>query len=958
MTGRAGDAAALQTLAGALVAAAPEQRDALWQQALRFPASALAWELKARVDSAWSSDPPATAVLAALIDALAQRCREPQVQALAAWTLGIAHLAQGRMDAALPAIEDTGRRFESLGLRHAAASTGISQLMALAMRGSYAEAARCGRAARDVFVELGDLRSAGKIDLNLGNLNFRRDLYDAAAQHYRDAAARFADVGDTEHTIMANKGLADTLARQHDFDAADRLYDAALLAAVAGGHALLCALIARDIGALDMQRARCDRALHFLERARRGFEALQVPHYLALAEETLADAYLELHLLPEALVLYDRSLATYEAAGMQADQAWALSQRGRALALGGDFAAAAASLARAQTLFASEANPVGSALVDVWRAELALAQGAWAEAARWARAAEGALLAARHMGWYLSARCVLAEALRRDGQTEAAAEVAGQARASAQVLALPQPLRRCLLTLGLLARDAGQADQAQDCFMRAVALVESQRGTLPGEEFRSAFLGDNLLAYHELARLAALRGGADAPQEVLGWVERARARALADAIDQTFVAGADSGDNGHPVQREVGALRRRLNAYAHQLARPLDDGVDPARLHEQMRELESALLEASRRGSQLDAWGEAAPTSVADARPAADGGLDLAALTQALGSDSVLVEYFAIDGALMACAVGESGVQMLQLGVGEAEVARAVEQLRFQIDALRHGASRLAHRLPELRRRALHHLQRLHGWLWAPLLPLLGARRAVVVPHGALHYLPFEALFDGRQHAIEQREICRSPSAQVLLQCLRRPHPGFERALLMGHAGATLPFVEREVRGIARHFAAPVALCGAEATAQALKAQAGEADVLHIACHAQFRGDNPRFSALHLADGTFTARDAARLPLRCGLLVLSACETGVSAVMPGDELIGLTHGFLCAGAPSVLASLWMVQDEAAAEFMECFYTALQRLGRPAAALREAQLAALERRPHPYFWSAFALHGRW
>ena len=103
--------------------------------------------------------------------------------------------------------------------------------------------------------------------------------------------------------------------------------------------------------------------------------------------------------------------------------------------------------------------------------------------------------------------------------------------------------------------------------------------------------------------------------------------------------------------------------------------------------------------------------------------------------------------------------------------------------------------------------------------------------------------------------------------------------------------------------------------------------MLHLACHGQFRPDNPLFSSLRLGDGWLTVRDAYTLDVGASLVTLSACETGVSAVAPGDELIGLVRGFFSAGAPSLLLSLWTVDDEATAELMKDFYTTLAR-GRP------------------------------
>ena len=148
------------------------------------------------------------------------------------------------------------------------------------------------------------------------------------------------------------------------------------------------------------------------------------------------------------------------------------------------------------------------------------------------------------------------------------------------------------------------------------------------------------------------------------------------------------------------------------------------------------------------------------------------------------------------------------------------------------------------------------------------------------------------------------------------------------------------------------------ATVEALRENSPNVDVLHLACHAQFRSDNPLFSSLRLGDGWFTARDAYGLKMNCGLVTLSACETGMNTVAPGDELMGLARGFLSAGSPTVVLSLWTIDDQATAELMVTFYEELARTKSPATALRSAQVKLLQQRPHPFFWSPFVLVGRW
>jgi len=927
-------------LAGALMRAAKGQRPQLWATASAVPPLELGWAIKRCSDAAWSTDPPATAAAAELAEQLAIRQPAAELRALASWLRAIALLAQGRMADALTALEAADRGFVALGRPHEAAQTRISRMMALAMLDRFDDAVRCGAQAQQVFDRVGDTRAAGKVALNLGNLEARRDRHTEAAAHYREAQSRLTAAGDVELQIAATKGLADMLARRHEFDAALTLYRDALRSAASRNLAVLTASIEGDLGAMEMRRGRYDRALVHLQRACSGYEPLGMPHYLAVAEENLASAYLELNLLPEALALYERSLATYEAAGLGTDRAWALSQRGRAQGLLGRPTAALASLAEAEAAFGAAGNASGSALARLWQAEVLLRQRQWSAALHHADAAAATLEATRQLSGCLQARWVQAQALRGKEEPALAEQVGRSTRDAAVALQLPAAERRCNVLLGLLARDRGDTAEARRCFVAAVESIESQRGLLPSEEFRAAFLGENLVAYHELVQLGLQSGRDTAADEALQWIERARARSLADTLEPEPAAEA----SGEPRQRDRAQLRLRLDDCYREMAHPPPDAEDTARRLDEARALEAKLLELGRRSALADGGSTGRIAT-----------LDLAALHAALGRHSALVEYFVSDAALHACVVAGGRVTVHRLPASQPEVQASIEQLRFQTDTLRHGAARLEHRLPELGARARHHLQRLYAMLWEPLVSRLAERRVVVVPHGSLHYLPFEALHDGQRYEIERRELCRAPSAVVLLHCLAQPLQ-FDNALLVGHADPRLPHVHAEIDAVALRFAGARALLGEAARGDALRDTA--ADVVHIACHAQFRNDSPRFSALHLADGALTVHDVARLRLNCSLATLSACETGVSAVLPGDELIGLTCAFVSAGAARVLASLWTVQDEAAAAFMRHFYEQLRTRARPGPALRAAQLEMLKTHPHPYFWAAFALHGGW
>jgi CHAT domain-containing protein len=117
------------------------------------------------------------------------------------------------------------------------------------------------------------------------------------------------------------------------------------------------------------------------------------------------------------------------------------------------------------------------------------------------------------------------------------------------------------------------------------------------------------------------------------------------------------------------------------------------------------------------------------------------------------------------------------------------------------------------------------------------------------------------------------------------------------------------------------------------------------------------FSSLKLGDSWLNLFDIFNLQLGAELTVLSACETGMSAVWEGDELLGLARGFLYAGTPSLVVSLWTVNDRSTAELMRHFYGALQKGASKTSALQKAVIEVKAAFPHPYYWAPFMLMGK-
>jgi CHAT domain-containing protein len=288
-----------------------------------------------------------------------------------------------------------------------------------------------------------------------------------------------------------------------------------------------------------------------------------------------------------------------------------------------------------------------------------------------------------------------------------------------------------------------------------------------------------------------------------------------------------------------------------------------------------------------------------------------------------------------------------------------------------------------------------------------GKSDLVIIPDGILHYLPFEVLSASGppgteslspRNLVEGHSIRYAPSGGVLLALnevdrtrsaplqgllaygdatyMREPddrHPAVRSPSLGGSRWSLRPLPDslREVEGI-RAFhekTGAVVRQGSGATEESLKTDPllGEYRYLHFAVHGLLDEQRPRLSGIALSlptspesvseDGILHAYEVFHLKMRADVVVLSACETALGAAVTGEGLIGLTQAFLYAGASSVVASLWKVDDRATAEFMIRFHRHLARAA-PSAALRLAKLEMIGSGiwADPHYWAAFTLTG--
>jgi CHAT domain-containing protein len=351
-------------------------------------------------------------------------------------------------------------------------------------------------------------------------------------------------------------------------------------------------------------------------------------------------------------------------------------------------------------------------------------------------------------------------------------------------------------------------------------------------------------------------------------------------------------------------------------------------------------------------------------------------ISSLLGDDRVLLEYLSGDDATMVFVVTADTVAVVPLGIGGEDLADMVGFARGVIDAETRRTAGGLWRSP---------MERLYGSLIEPIADtglLDGKKSLVIVPHGVLHYLPFQALIEPARGAFlaERYEVAYSPSASTWVrlqdQAMRKrsgepPHRSGEsfRVLALAPRIDELPGSRYETEVLRGLFGDRASVfTGKDASEVAFRQEAGEYDIVHLATYGWLNKANPLFSRVELAEtttdpGLLEVHEIYGMRFNADLLTLSACETALGSgslwdVPPGDDWTGLASAFLGAGATNVLASLWRVEDLATANLMERFYGHLANGQTTAQALARAQreLISDPETAHPFYWAGFLLIG--
>ncbi len=563
-----------------------------------------------------------------------------------------------------------------------------------------------------------------------------------------------------------------------------------------------------------------------------------------------------------------------------------------------------------------------------------------------------------------------------------------------------------LHSLGTVARDRGQLDLATTYFDRSIQALEAQVGKLGGsQDVKGGYQAKHRSFYRAFIEILLQRNH---PEEAFAILERSRARSFLTMLAQR--------DLTFPIPEELARDRRRLAVRFDRTLQQLAD-TSPVEAPEKIEELQRELERLQRqRDDMVEKIRKDLPQFAALQHPQP---LPLAGVRQILDPGTVMLSYSVGERQTDLFVVTATGdLETRALAVGEKALRRQVELFRDRIRQAVSGSFRDGYRGPG---------QDLYTTLIAPAAELVASGdRILIIPDGPLHRLPFAALIretigddeaEGRdwQYLVEWKPIHSVLSATVYaeLRKARRPpgaHPGEAPRITLaafgdplypadsaavGRSGdvylraaaergfelSRLPNTREEARQLGELFPRAEIYLGAQATEERAKSVGRDTRILHFATHGKVDDDFPlnSFLALSIPDELSEDRDNGllqvweifeRLRLSADLVVLSACDSGLGQEQGGDGLIGLTRAFQVAGARSVAATLWSVEDSTTTELMVRFYRHL-RDGEPYdEALRAAQLelirapieVAKNGKPvardasAPWYWAAFQIYG--
>jgi CHAT domain-containing protein len=500
-----------------------------------------------------------------------------------------------------------------------------------------------------------------------------------------------------------------------------------------------------------------------------------------------------------------------------------------------------------------------------------------------------------------------------------------------------------LTNSGLVYDAKGKSKEALSYYLQALDKMEDLQTQARLEEFRSNIAGQSAALYARAIQLEVETHNAEA---AFALSERARARLLLDQlgnarIDDINQASPEFMAKEEQLRRENITLERQLG---QELSRP-----GPELNSEKIRVLQSRVVAV--RSSYESLFNQLKLSNPKYAAFLSIAPMTVEMAQRRLDPETTIVSYLTAPYQTIVFVLTKTSLRMKKLNIGEADLIHEISTFRdFASDDEVSPSLRI-----------------LYKELIAPIHSEIKTSKLIFVPHGVLHELPFAALSsDGHHFLSDDYSISYLPSVSALSYLHPKVSSSVPQALILvsnqEEGSPLLTSADDEGKSVASFFGTKP-LLGKEATASVVRKDAANYDIVHLVAHFEINRKNPMASRILLSrgekgdDNPLDLTGVYGLSLRkTDLVVLSGCQSQSGKRTRGDDIIGLSQAFLYAGSPSVVASLWSVDDEATKLLMVAFYTHLRQGLSKVDALRAAQVEVRQKYPSPFYWAGFVLMG--
>jgi CHAT domain-containing protein/tetratricopeptide (TPR) repeat protein len=838
----------------------------------------------------------------------------------------------------------------------------IGRTVAFICLGEFQNAFKSGAFACRIFREHQQWHLLATATMNLGIAHFRAGEDAKALDLYDQALALLTNLEDTHKTswgwIQNNRVVC--LRNLGRFDEAIATSQLAQEEFQRLGQTIEAARARQNMGITYYVLGRYNEALDHFDQVYPIFTADNRRRDAAMLDLFISDCLLRLGQFEQVLEKCQRVRRLFDELDAKPVVAQTIVNEAVAYIRLGRESQGIDSLHEAQRLFQQLGNAVWVAMTQIELANVLQQQKRWEESFTLIQNAaqvlgDYGLVIEQAQAYIIGAQAALALERQAEAQT-----LIDQVSVIGRDKNLPSLLYQSYQLAGAIQESYHQPTAALAAYDQAIQELEQLRGRLMVEH-RADFLADKEVIYENAVNLCLTLNQAE---QGLLYAERAKSRTLLDLVAYKLDLSIQARRTEDvELVEEINQLRIQRDQYYRRWETNEEIRLRGWTPTDELHGHQQEMLTLEKRITEL--WHKLLVHNADYARDAALWQVQAETGQDALPAQTALLEYFVVNDRLVAFIVTGEGVRAVRLDCTLTQVRQALDLLQMNLHLAARSKSRPDSRLLK---NVQGRLYQLYEWVFAPLATWLPPQQSlIIVPHSALHYLPFHALYNGTAYLIEERELRYLPGSSFLRYCRRDPsvQPSNRRFVYANSWHGRIPSTLHEGAAIAQVFGI-TALTNDEIGQAELQRSMADAQIVHLATHGDFRADNPLFSGLWIGDGWLTTLDIFNMRLNASLVTLSGCQTGRNVVQAGDELAGLMRAFLSAGAASLILSLWSVEDEATAQLMQSFYQYLTAGEGKGAALRSAQLAFIRGAwapgggaanwQHPFYWAPFFLVG--